>query len=209
MTFTKEFKEAIQNLPSAEKDKLILRLLKKDLVLANQLLFQLVDTDSVDQKRDFVEKELTRYLNKSIVRYYSIGIFLMEMRFCSGKINDHVRITKDKVGEISLNIQLLTESIQHIKLYILNTKPRDNYTTCIYIIARTFKILLLIKAQHEDLHLEYRKTVIKLGQLIGENDVLMQYAIHNGLDVNWLLRYEIPDNIVAIHKEIRANGLLK
>lgn len=209
MTFTKEFKEAIHNLPSAEKDKLILRLLKKDLVLANQLLFELVDTDTVDQKRDYVQKELTRYLNNSMDRYYTIGIFLMEMRFASGKINDHVSITKDKVGEISLNIQLLTESIQHIKLYILNTKPKNAYSTCIYIIARAFKILLLIKAQHEDLYLEFKEGVIKLGQLIGENDVLMRYAINNGLDVNWLIRYEIPENIVAIHKEIRANGFLK
>lgn len=209
MTFPKEFKEAIQNLPSAEKDKLIFRLLKKDLVLANQLLFELVDTDSVEQKRGLIEKELTRYLNKSMDRYYTIGVFLMEMRYASGKINDHVSITKDKVGEISLNIQLLTESIQHIKLHILNTKPKDAYTTCIYIIARAFKILLLIKSQHEDLHLEFREGVIKLGQLIGENGVLMRYAINNGLDVNWLISYEIPDNIVAIHKEIRANGFLK
>ena len=207
--FDKEFKKALQNLPSEEKDKLILRLLKKDLVLANQLLFQLVDTDTVEQKRTYIENELTRYLKKSMERYYSLGIFLMDIRFASGKINDHVSITKDKFGEISLNIQMLIESVQHIKLYILNTKPKDSYTTCIYIIARAFKILLLIKAQHEDLHLEFRDSVIKLGKLIGENDVLMRHAINNGLDVNWLLQFEIPENIVAIHKEIRANGFLK
>lgn len=34
--FDKDFKIALQNLPSTEKDKLILRLLKKDLVLANR-----------------------------------------------------------------------------------------------------------------------------------------------------------------------------
>ena len=94
--FDKEFKKALQNLPSEEKDKLILRLLKKDLVLANQLLFQLVDTDTVEQKRTYIENELTRYLKKSMERYYSLGIFLMDIRFASGKINDHVSITKDK-----------------------------------------------------------------------------------------------------------------
>ena len=40
MTFDKDFKEAISHLPSSEKDKLILRLLKKDLVLANRLYFE-------------------------------------------------------------------------------------------------------------------------------------------------------------------------
>lgn len=207
--FDKEFKIAIQNLPSAEKDKLILRLLKKDLVLANQLLFQLIDTDSVEQKRELIEKELTHYLNKSFDRYYTIGVFLMEMRFASGKINDHVSITKDKYGEISLNIQLLTESIQLIKLYILNTKPKEVYSTCIYIIARTFKILLLIKVQHVDFHIEFRDDLNQLGNLIAENTVLMRFAINNGLDINWLLQFEIPENIIDIHKEIRANGFLK
>jgi hypothetical protein len=207
--FDKEFKKALQELPSTEKDKLILRLLKKDLVLANQLLFQLVDTDTVEQKRVFIENELTRYLNKSADRFYRLGVFLMDMRFASGKINDHVAITKDKYGEISLNIQFLIESIKHTKLYILNSKPKDSYTLCIYIIARAFKILLLIKAQHEDLHLDFKESVEKLGNLIGENEVLMRFAINNGLDVNWLINFEIPENIVAIHKEIRANGFLK
>lgn len=207
--FSKEFKKALQELPSTEKDKLILRLLKKDLVLADQLLFQLVDTDTVEQKRAIIEKELTRYLKHSMNRFYSLGVFLMEMKFASGKINDHVSITKDKYGEISLNIQMLTESIQHVNLYILNTKPKDSYTICTYIIARAFKILLLIKAQHEDLHLDFRDSLINLGKQIGNNDVLMRYAIHNGLDVNWLFQFKIPENIVAIHKELRANGFLK
>ena len=207
--FDKDFKIALQNLPSSEKDKLILRLLKKDLVLAYQLLFQLVDTDTVEQKRTFIEKEITQFLKKSMERYYSMGDFLMDIRFASGKINDHVSITKDKYGEISLNIQMLIESIQHIKLYILNSKPNDSYKTCIYIIARAFKILLLIKVQHEDLHLDFRDAVMELGKHIGENDMLMRHAINNGLDVNWLLQFEIPEDIVAIHKEIRANGFLK
>jgi hypothetical protein len=172
-------------------------------------MFELVDTDSVEDKRKIIEKELTAYLKKSNGRFLTLGVFLMEMRFVSGKINDHVSITKDKYGEITLNIQMLTESISLNKLYILNTKPKDAYTFCIYVIARTFKILLLIKSQHEDLHLDFRDNIKKLGKLIGENDVLMRYAINNGLDVNWLLCFEIPNDIVAIHKEIRSNGFLK
>jgi len=207
--FDKEFKKALQELPSSEKDKLILRLLKKDLILANQLLFQLVDTDTVEQKRAIIEKELTRYLNKSSDRFYSLGVFLMDMRYASGNINEHVSITKDKYGEITLNLQFLIESIKLMKLYILNSKPKDSYTICIYIIARAFKILLLIKAQHEDLHLDFRASAQTLGNLIAENNVLMRFAINNVLDVNWLKNFKIPENIVAIHKEIRANGFLK
>lgn len=117
--------------------------------------------------------------------------------------------TKDKYGEITLNINFLTESISLNIWYITNSKQKDSCTICVYIIARAFKILLLIKAQHEDVNLDFRDAVIELGKHIGENDMLIRYAIHNGLDVNWLLQFEIPEDIVAIHKEIRANGFLK
>lgn len=38
---------------------------------------------------------------------------------------------------------------------------------------------------------------------------LMKMAINNGLDVNWLWNAEIPENIDAIHKQLRAEGFLK
>ena len=37
----------------------------------------------------------------------------------------------------------------------------------------------------------------------------MKVAIQNQLDVNWLITDEIPNDIVARQKELRANGLLK
>ena len=45
--FDKEFKTAIHNLSDVEKDKLILRLLRKDLDLANRLYFVLLYTETV------------------------------------------------------------------------------------------------------------------------------------------------------------------
>ncbi len=207
--FDNDFKKAIQNLPSSEKDKLILRLLKWDLALANRLYFELVDTETAEDKRAELQLEISKDLKRANDRFYSLGYILMDMRNLSGLITEHVSKTKDKYGEITLNLQLLIESISLNKLYILNSKPKDSYTYCIYVIARAFKILLLINAQHEDLHIEFREDLNKLGNLIGENDKLMRVAINNGLDVNWLIQFEIPENILAIHKEIRANGFLK
>lgn len=51
MKFDKKFKEAISHLESQEKDKLIFRLLKHDLNLANRLYFELLSTKTVDEKR--------------------------------------------------------------------------------------------------------------------------------------------------------------
>lgn len=209
MTIPKEFKEAIQNLPSAEKDKLIFRLLKHDLNLANQLLFQLVDTRSVEERREIMREEVTKASIRMSDRFYSLGYLLMDIRYLSGDINQHVRITKDKFGEASLNIQMLIEVLKINKIHLENAKPNEVQKINIYIIARVFKILLLIKSLHEDYLMEFKEDLKELGIEISQNQFLFKTAIHNGLDVNWLLEGEIPSNIVSFHKELRSNGYLK
>jgi len=209
MKFTKEFKEAIQNLPSAEKDKLIFRLLKHDLNLANQLLFQLVDTRSVEERRSIMQKEITKATIRMSDQFYSLGYLLMDIRYLSGDISEHVRITKDKFGEASLNIQMLNHVLKINKIRLENAKPNEVYKINIYIIARVFKILLLIKPLHEDYLMEFKDDLKELGSQISQNPLLFKTAIQNGLDINWLLEGEIPSNIVAFHKELRSSGFLK
>lgn len=209
MTFPKEFKEAIQNLSSAEKDKLIFRLLKHDLNLANQLLFQLVDTRSVEERRGIMQKEISKAVIRMSDRFYSLGYLLMDVRYLSGDISQHVRITKDKFGEASLNIQMLNEVLKINKTRLQNAKPNDIHKINLYVIARAFKILLLINALHDDYLMEFKENLKELGTCISQNSSLMKTALNNGLDVNWLLEGEIPTNINTIHKELRSNGYLK
>jgi len=52
MKFDDDFKQAISNLPSKEKDKLILRLLKHDVVFSKRLFFELIEVKSVDELRE-------------------------------------------------------------------------------------------------------------------------------------------------------------
>lgn len=207
--FTKEFKQAIQELPSTEKDKLIFRLLKRDLDLANRLHFELVDVESVEDKRASFEIDMLKKINYFSERFYSVGYLLQDTRFLSGEITNHVKITKDKFGEISLNIKMLIHLLMINNERIQSQTYSKAYTLCIYVIARAFKILLLIKAIDEDYFIDFKEDLALLGELIGQNHMLMRTAINNGLDVNWLLSGEIPEDIVAIHKEIRANGFLK
>jgi hypothetical protein len=209
MTFPKEFKEAIQNLPSSEKDKLIFRLLKHDLDLANRLHFELVNTETVEERRLKMQKKVSESVKRFTERFYSMGDFYMNVRFLSGDINEHVRITKDKFGEVSLNIQMLNNILTINKIRFENAKPNTVEKINTYIVARAFKILLLIKALHEDYLIDFKENLNKLGINIGQNTSLMKAAIYNGLDVNWLINAEIPENIVAIHKELRSNGYLK
>ena len=113
------------------------------------------------------------------------------------------------IDEISLNLQMLIEVLTINRMYILATKPNNCIKFYTYIVARAFKILLLIKAIDEDYLIEFREDLENLGNLFLSYEHLMKHAIYNGLDVNWLLDAEIPENIVAIHKEIRVNGFLK
>ena len=207
--FSKEFKKAIQELPNSEKDKLIFRLLKRDLDLANRLYFELVDVETVEDKRTAFEIEMIKKINYFSDRYYSVGYLLQDTRFLSGDITNHVKITKDKFGEISLNLKMLNHLLTINNKRIETVTYSKAYTLCIYVIARAFKILLLIKAMDEDYFLDFKENLSTLGKLIYDNPFLMHTAIDNDLDVNWLILGEIPENIVAIHKEIRANGFLK
>ena len=207
--FSKEFKKAIQELPNTEKDKLIFTLLKRDLDLANRLYFELVDVETVEDKRTAFEIEMIKKINYFSDRYYSVGYLLQDTRFLSGDINNHVKITKDKFGEISLNLKMLNHLLTINNKRIETVTYSKAYTLCIYVIARAFKILLLIKAIDEDYFLDFKENLSTLGKLIYDNPFLMHTAIDNDLDVNWLILGEIPENIVAIHKEIRANGFLK
>ena len=208
--FSKEFATAISHLPSAEKDKLILRLLKKDVVLANRLQFELVDDGNLEERRAVLEKHVISRVKRMTEQFYRISYLNMDVRYLSGDITEHVKITKDKYGDASLNLLLLIEVLRLNKDNILTARPPvklRKFSTAI--IARVFKILLLINKMDTDLLLDFKDNLKTLGELIGDNDVIMRTAIKNGLDVNWLLRAEIPENLVSIHREIKNNGFLK
>lgn len=209
MTFDPEFVEALHLLSDKEKDKLILRLLKRDMQLANRLRFELVDTDSVEEKRAQVGTQVIKGIQKATERYYSTGYLLLEVREISGIINQHVSITKDKFGEITLNCLMLSQLLERNNQRIASEAYGKAYSLCVYIVARLFKILMLIRKQHEDLHMEFREDVGKIGDYVGKNPNLMKTAIYNGLDINWLIKFEIPENIVEIYRELRNNGFLR
>ena len=204
-----EFRKALQELPEKEKDKLILRLLRRDMDLAEKLFFELVDTDSVEDKRKLIENEISKTINAVSQRNYNLDSIAGEMRYISGSISHHVKITKDKFGEISLNLQMLNETIEQNAFSLAHSKPQKSNKFYNYVIVRAFKILLLIDALHEDFLLDFKEDLERLGANISKNTMLLKTANYNSLDVNWILDAEIPENIIQIHKEIKAAGFLK
>ena len=209
MKLPQELKDAISQLPSKEKDKLIFRLIKRDVDLANRLLFELVSTDTVSQRREEMRKRLKADIHRATEHFYSPGYLNMDVRSMSGNISEHVRTTKDKIGEITLNLFIMNEILEKNNDKILKFPYGKAYTFSIAVMARAFKIMLLIKKQHEDYMVEYEEDIKRFGNLIGQSPHLMNAAIHNGLDVNWLIRAEIPDDIAEIYKDIRKRGYLR
>jgi len=211
MFFDKQFKEAISQLSPTEKDKLIFRLLKKDLDLANRLYFELVSGDSKEDRRKQVKKKIENRIDmfKRHVEYSTPGIMMMEMRDASGIINEHVHTTKDKYGEVYLHLFLLSEYLKIYNDFYKDSSHQKSYTLNIYCIARAFKIMILLKKMHEDLQFDFVDDIAETGRLFGDNPLLMKVAIHNGLDVNWLIKNNIPDNIPEIEKNLRQRGYLK
>jgi len=209
MKFSKEFKEAVLHLSESEKDKLLIRLLKKDENLVNRLYFELIDDQTVDDHRLKMEsrvvvraEEITRFAK-------SLNHLKMLTRYLSGEISEHVRITKDKFGEVSLNLLMLNTLLKHSqKLYKKSTQIQARKFS-LYVIVRTYRTLLLIDKMHEDLHMEFEDDLHQLGNFIGDEPKLMHLALQNGLDVNWLITNEIPEDIVQYHKDLKAQGFLK
>lgn len=207
--FTKEFKEELSNMSSKEKDKLILRLLKKDVNLAKRLHFELLDTSSVDDRREIMERHIISKMAESYNHFYAIAYLNVEVRWLSGDITAHVRTTKDKFGEASLNLLLLNEILRLHKNNILTARPPAKLRKfSVAIIARVFKVLLLINKMDVDFFIEFKDDLRLLGEAFGENDHLMHTAIRNGLDVNWLLRGELPGDLLSHYKNLKAQGFL-
>ncbi|MCD7972113.1 MAG: hypothetical protein LUG18_05515 [Candidatus Azobacteroides sp.] len=209
MKFDAEFKKAISLLPSAEKDKLLLRLLKRDRILASRLHFLLLKEETLSERRSKMADRVRKEMERMNFHFYSFGYLLTDVRSLSAEITEHVKITLDKYGEVSLNLLMLIQLIKLCTLRIAQSDPKVTYKLNMYIIARAFKILVLIQSLNEDYRVEFEDDMKELGQLIGDNPVLMDISIKNGFNINWLIQTCVPDDIEAIYKENRSRGFLR
>ena len=209
MKFEQDFKDALKGLPEKEKDKLLLRLLKKDLSLANQLYFQLIETRSVEELRTEVETKIVKFLKNRGNQFYSPGVLMMVLRDTSGMINEHVSNTKDKYGDPYLNCVMLINTLQANREHLLDCTKYESFKLYAYIVARIFKILSQVKVLHEDLQYDFQELFENLLDELVEIPNLMDATIFHGLDLNWIHYRQIPDDIVAIQKDLRQRGYLK
>jgi len=158
---TPRLKDAVLNLPPKEKDKLLLKLISKDIVLLNQLEHQLLEDDSdlderVEQIKEEINKKIAlvnRFLENNY--NYSAGYFMMDIREMSGLINEHLLITKHKLSEIDLRIFLLESIIDCSAKHYFYKPTRHNEKLFNYFAGRVKYILEKFFKLHEDVQFDF------------------------------------------------------
>lgn len=208
MEYSKEFKAALSAFSSAEKDKLIFRLLKKDKLLSKKLYFELIDPETTDDKRKAMEQNVEEKVLLASKYIGNAKYFLSIIRKISAEITEHIKITTDKFGEVSLNL-LMVDKILDYNTDLSRQRFDNVYKLYIYIINKLFKSLILIKKLDEDYWMEFDDLLRTIQQKTLENRYLQKLCINNGLDFNWFESDNIPDNIEQIMKDIKSQGFLR
>lgn len=208
MEYSKEFKAAISNFSSLEKDRLIFRLLKKDILLSKKLYFELIDPETTDEKRDQMEELIEEKLIEAKKYIRNPKFFLFHIRKISAQITEHVKITTDKFGEVSLNLLLVHEVLKQKDK--LNTQRQDHiHKLYLYLTNKIIKSLSLTKKLDEDYWMEIDEILLSLQEEITNNSILENYWINNGLEFSWLKCENIPDHFDLVIKDIKNQGFLR
>ena len=208
MEFSKEFKQALSEFSSKEKDKLIFRLLKKDKLLSKKLYFELIEEETTDDKRNTMEEIISERITEISKYVANQKYFLVLVRKLSGEITEHVKVTTDKFGDVFLNLFLVNTILEHNDK--LSRQRFDAvYKLYIYLINKIIKALIQIQKLDEDYWLEFDEILTDIDFQLHENLYLEKLCINNGLDFNWLKCENIPDHFELIVKDIRSQGFLK
>ena len=169
-------KIAILDLPTKEKDKLLLRLINKDETLVEHLHFQLLEDESdlqdrvkiIYEKIDLQFKKSNHLINQiNIIR--SHRQLLLTLKTLSGIVNYHVQITKDKVSEFELRKYILQESFTRYS-YLFNkyTTGENAEKLFKYQAGRLKLIQSIFDKFHVDLKYDYENEIQQLNDFLKE-----------------------------------------
>ena len=181
MALSAALKKAITQLSEKEKDKLLLRLVNKDKILVDRLHFELIeDGSTLPERRETIRVKIAKVAQMS---QHSPGWIMMDMRYLSGDITHHVKITKDKYGEIELNIALLNDFFDNHPKQLHNYSSRSD-KCALYIAKKTQTILKLLDKLDEDYYVDFTDSMEKLLRSV-HSMCSQHYAAQMGLPKEW------------------------
>jgi hypothetical protein len=152
-----ELAVAIRHMSVDKKDKLLLRLVAKDRILIAQLQFELIEGKSTTEERvEDLKTFIKNTLEEARNYHFTPGILMMNLRTLNARITEHVKITKDKLGEVTLTVYLLAEAFRLFLPFLQRHLMHSPVNFSEYIIRRLQLVLKKAEKLHEDYHLEFK-----------------------------------------------------
>lgn len=183
MPLDPDLKKAIVRMPGVEKDKLLLRLIAKDATLTEKLQFELVEHgQTIDERRELIRQFIDRTAN---LLQDTPGWVMMDMRTVSGYISRHVKVTKDKYGDVELSLYMLnTFYDRHAHLLHKYNSRTDKAAQ--YIARRADQTLKKATKLDPDYHIEFADPINKLLSWV-HYTAPAHYARQLGLPKEWVV----------------------
>ena len=168
-------------MPAKEKDKLLLRLVAKDNNLMLRLQFELIEqSDTLNERRDDIKTAILRVAKG----YHATpGWMMMDMRDLNARITQHVKITKDKYGDIELTLYLINIFFEHQPQHLEVFNSRTE-TVSEYIAKRAESTLKKLEKFDEDYRVDFQADVDKLLYNV-HTFCPRPYARQLNLPINW------------------------
>ncbi|MFP4095615.1 MAG: hypothetical protein ACLFUB_14105 [Cyclobacteriaceae bacterium] len=184
---SKELKEAILHMPEREKDKLLIRLINKDQTLISKLQYELLEGEGeMERRRQEIADSMEEVFSRDNFPFWhdTPGLLMMVMRDFSGDINRHIKITKDKYGEVELFLKLINLAFSK-QFSILKGNEYRAEKFADYTCRKAQLILRRLEKMDSDYYLDFEKPVNEmLGHLHGYFPT--QYRMKNyGLPQEW------------------------
>ncbi len=159
MALEDKLKKAILGMPPKEKDKLLLRLVAKDEMLVKRLEFELIEQgDTVQERRDDIKRRIRKVAKMT---HDSPGWMMMDMRTFSGDISQHLKITKDKYGEIELTIYLLLTFFEY-QSEMLRIHNSKSDSCAEYIAKKADGLMKKLSKFNSDYYVDFERDVQQL-----------------------------------------------
>ncbi len=164
-----ELKKAILKMPQTEKDKLLLRLIGKDELLIAQLHHKLLEdeADTEAQKQEILKNIREIFSDERNKRYfYTPGLLMMGMRDWNGNITRHVKVTKDKFGEIELTVELINVVFENYAKFLQKEQKKAD-TFAEYVVKKADFVIKKLQKIEEDYYMDFAEEVNKMLDYIG------------------------------------------
>jgi hypothetical protein len=154
--------EVLRMLTPEQKDKLLLKLFRKDPLLVEKLAFEFFeDKSDLTHRVQVLKDNINQNVTPNRLPWNTPGELMMLMRTQNGRITEHVKITKDKYGEVELTLFLLNTTFERFWAMLNEKKQRaDKFSE--YILRRTVILFKNLSKLHEDNYLDFREDLKKL-----------------------------------------------